>query len=82
MSTGGYGRFRGEWVNISYQCLALTHFFLFIFIGNVYKAERITLALGLPLPSAGMRGKENMLTIFFSKHYFIFGIPVGRVPLQ
>ena len=32
---------------------------------NAWSQVRIALALGLPLPSAGMRGKENMLTIFF-----------------
>ena len=32
---------------------------------NAWSQVKITLALGLPLPSAGMRGKENMLTIFF-----------------
>ena len=32
---------------------------------SAWSQVRIALALGLPLPSAGMRGKENMLTIFF-----------------
>ena len=42
------------------------HISSYLFLSeNVQKAERITLALGLPLPSTGMRGKENMLTIFF-----------------
>ena len=32
---------------------------------SAWSQVRIALALGLPLPSAGMRGKENKLTIFF-----------------